>query len=261
MKTNAKITKLCSALVGSSILFASCEEDVLLLTDNVNFKRDRFSVNKSKVSSPFDLCNYLSSSDVTCVENIQKLAHELVTNQEASLSFSKDPSEMLDKYGLSDIVLNGDSCNLLILQSLCKPEAIQALKKEDFSAYLKLLEGYGVPMEKIIQNIKANIDRHDEKLPAYDTQSEEGSVNFVPVIPVAVVAFLYVGVATIAAIEVAAAVNFALKVSGPTPSNMSLYANDSTYYQAVRSLGLTKEQWDGLMEMAKKQLEARLNGE
>lgn len=70
MKTNAKITKLCSALVGSSILFASCEEDVLLLTDNVNFKRDRFSVNKSKVSSPFDLCNYLSSSDVTCVENI-----------------------------------------------------------------------------------------------------------------------------------------------------------------------------------------------
>ena len=76
--------------------------------------------------------------------------------------------------------------------------------------------------------------------------------------PVVAVAFLYVGVATIAAVEVAVAADFALKVTGPslpTKPEDEVKKRESGLREISENMGLTGEQMAEILDMARKNLQ------
>lgn len=92
----------------------------------------------------------------------------------------------------------------------------------------------------------------------HDGIAEYDSPSFAWLVPVVAVAFLYVGVATIAAVEVAVAADFALKVTGPslpTKPEDEVKKRESVLREISENMGLTGEQMAEILDMARKNLQ------
>ena len=199
------------------------------------------------------------------VDSIRKLVCEITSNPQSALLFSQEPDILLGKYGLQDTAIECDSVGLMILQSLCKQEALQALKNEDFVYYLNLLREYGIPIDEALKDIKDQVQKKQVVTRAVGDLSacDISRDKLECVWGVLAFAFLYVIAATIAAVEVAAVVDFAVKVTGPSlpkkkpteeKKTRSVIETNIVLENAARSLGLTQKEIDKFIDMAKESL-------
>ena len=118
--------------------------------------------------------------------------------------------------------------------------------------YVSMLEKRGIPIEKMLEEIKMKQQKWHDGIAEYDSPS------FAWLVPVVAVAFLYVGVATIAAVEVAVAADFALKVTGPslpTKPEDEVKKRESVLREISENMGLTGEQMAEILDMARKNLQ------
>lgn len=252
MDRDERFMKLCALLVSSSLLFSSCSDDVLYLTGRIGFKRENFSCDDIETVNVFAIRDYLTGRDAYVATCVERLAHRLVVDSDAAVSFVDNPSVLLHEYGLGDTKLCNDSMEMSILKMLFEPEALRVLNDGRVGIYVSMLEKRGIPIEKMLEEIKMKQQKWHDGIAEYDSPS------FAWLVPVVAVAFLYVGVATIAAVEVAVAADFALKVTGPslpTKPEDEVKKRESVLREISENMGLTGEQMVEILDMARKNLQ------
>ena len=213
MKTpSERLKRIACFLSGSSLLLSSCDSNPLLRgeQDVMEFSEKNFSEDREEVPSPFHIREYLSQEEKNLVNSHRNLSIDIYSNSSLAKEFDKNPELVLQRYGISGMETNKWSTEIQMMRALADDDVVSAIETRNFRKYIEVLNEKGILKDSKLKQIHKTSSALSQSLRAMSTDSAQ-SISESLVFGAFAVAFIYVVVATIAAVEVAGYFHFAVK--------------------------------------------------
>lgn len=215
-KRKIKKNEVVSSLLAGSFLFSSCSDGLFLLMNDdqtINFTRDKYAINNKEGISLIPISVHLSDSEISTVKSLRKLSQDIISNKKIAVEFSSDYQKVLSLYNIDEEIIDVDSEEIQLLFALGSDDILDAINKQDFKLFLEILKNKGLLQSNSIKRINALLESENfrnMKMPS-DVRSEIDT----ELSPIAAIALaIYFAVATVAVLEVAFWVHFAVKTVG-----------------------------------------------
>ena len=216
-KRKIKKNEIISSLLAGSFLFSSCSDGLILLMDHdqtINFTKDKYAINNKEGISLIPISMHLSNSEISTIKSLRKLSQDIITNKKIAAEFSSDYKKVLSLYNIDEEFIDVDSEEVQLLFALGSDDILNAINKKDFKLFLEILKNKGLLQSNSIKKLTTLLESEDiknMKMPS-DARSAIVDQELSPICAIALA--IYFAVATIAVVEVAFWVHFAVKTVG-----------------------------------------------
>lgn len=225
MKQRHQLLPLTAMLSMGVALTNSCDETISENETSTQFKKEKFAQDLKEVCrSPFSVNKVLPFQQQQDIHNLIRLQKDLYRNPSLAENIRSTPSILHTEYALNPKKFSISSQEIKTLLLLADDNAISILKDHNFVGFCDYARSCGI-----------NLSEHDSwGIASLGANLKPGTdPNIFAAVALGIV--IYVAAATIAAVEVAVTVHFALSVSIRGAQSLEQHKNN-VIEESIKSL-------------------------